>query len=102
MSDSGRNPGPDPAAPASTPAAGMARQAAAMAVQDAVAHMRHINAIAGLTLGAAQEMMLTDKALADQAQACIQTANAMMQEARANFVAVSVAAERLLGAATVS
>jgi hypothetical protein len=74
----------------------MIRQAAAMAVQDAVSHMRNVNIIAAAALGAAQEMILDDVNV-DGAKVAIAAVQSMVAAAADNFVAVSMAAGKVIG-----
>jgi len=83
----------------------MVRHAAAIAVQDAVTHMRHVNMIAGVAMGLAQQMMIVGGAtdggretkIAQTATDAALVAQRMVDAATANFIAVCNAAARLGG-----
>lgn len=73
----------------------MIRLAAAMAVQDAVAHMRNTQMMAGAAIGMAEAMLLGNENVA-LANETIATAQAAMAAATSNFSVVGAAAVDLL------
>jgi len=73
----------------------MVAQACAMAIQDAVAHLRNVEIVAGAAIGVAQERQL-DGAWGDDPVKIIATAQETVAAAVKNLEAVSAAANRIL------